>query len=629
MRRQTALLGCIACLLLAGAAGATVGAPPAPPAAAFDAQAEELESTALPVLGYEQAAAELDGLAALLSPGDVARELRLRGLRCDWAIPGPDARLAAADAGLADARAAGDHAATARFHYCRATALDMLGRGGEPILAEYEAGLAAARRSGDLSLVADGLSMLGSMRSFLGDQASAIPELLAAMRLYRQAGLDADAEYLLLDIGTSFRRMGESAKAREYLAQSTAFAERQEDWVTVIASLLQSGFLEEDDGDLVRARAHYQRALALAREHDSTLDAAGVQLAMSWPAIAEGRHADALALLDAAEAGFAAHGDRSNEDMVALRRGQALAGLGRHREAMVQFGRAAATLERTGNQRYLALLHLTRARSHRALGDAAAAYADLERHVAISGRITTAERSQQSQLLRRQFESDRRDLENTRLANETALRERQVEALLEARRWQWTAVVLAAVLVVLLVALVARQLQRMRRLRELAATDPLTGVANRRSIERFGEEAIAAAREAGDPLCVLLLDIDHFKQVNDRFGHLTGDQVLARIAAACSGALRQQDRLGRIGGEEFLVLLPQTGMAQARQVAERIRGAVEVLAFEDVDPSLRLSISIGISELGDEASLRELCARADSALYAAKDSGRNRIVAAA
>src|SRR5690606_36115549 len=228
-----------------------------------------------------------------------------------------------------------------------------------------------------------------------------------------------------------------------------------------------------------------------------------------------------------------------------------------------------------------------------------------------------------------QFESDRRDLENTRLANETALRERQVGALLEARRWQWTAVVLAAVLVVLLVALVARQLQRMRRLRELAATDPLTGVANRRSIERFGEEAIAAAREAGDPLCVLLLDIDHFKQVNDRFGHLTGDQVLARIAAACSGALRQQDRLGRIGGEEFLVLLPQTGMAQARQVAERIRGAVEVLAFEDVDPSLRLSISIGISELGDEASLRELCARADSALYAAKDSGRNRIVAAA
>ena len=188
---------------------------------------------------------------------------------------------------------------------------------------------------------------------------------------------------------------------------------------------------------------------------------------------------------------------------------------------------------------------------------------------------------------------------------------------------------LGGVLVLVLAALVVRQLARMRRLRELAATDPLTGVANRRSIERLGEEAIAAARGSGEGLCVLILDIDHFKQVNDSYGHLTGDRALAKVATACTAALRQFDQLGRIGGEEFLVLLPHTRMAQARQVAERIRSTVEMQQFADIDPDLRLSVSIGIAELRPEdKDLQALCERADSALYAAKDGGRNRMVAA-
>ena len=292
--------------------------------------------------------------------------------------------------------------------------------------------------------------------------------------------------------------------------------------------------------------------------------------------------------------------------------------------------RAATAMERAGNQRYLAMLYQSRARSHHALGDADAAYADLERYIDAHGRITAAERSQQARLLREQFDRDRRDLENSRLANETALRERQVAALLEARRWQWTAMGLGGLLVLVLAALVVRQLARMRRLRELAATDPLTGVANRRSIERLGEEAMAAARATGEGLCVLILDIDHFKPVNDRYGHLTGDRALARVAGACSAALRQFDQLGRIGGEEFMVLLPRTRMAQARQVAERMRAAVEALEFADIDPGLRLSVSIGVAELraGDQ-DLQALCARADAALYAAKDGGRNRMEAAA
>ena len=633
MTRQ--LLCSCAFLLAFGWHGVAVGAAPANGLAGgdaerFDTLLEQLEERELHTLTPAAALARLDDLEALVPAGDGARDRRYRALRCDWGYDGdPEGQRAFALEGLSRAREAGDLDAQARFHYCRAAAIETLGESSQAVMGAWNAGIEAARKSGNRRLLADGLGARGATHSLLDDQARAIPDLLAAMRLYRQSGFRLDAEWLLLDVGISYRRMGEFGKAREYLAQSEAFAADQGDWSMLVGSLMQQAYLAEDDGRVPEAVANYNRALALAQANDSPYDIASVRLAMAWPAILEGEHRRALRLIDQAAAGFAALEDRTNQDMLELRRGQARAGLGQHATALSHYGRAATAMTRTGNKRYVAMLYLARARSAHALGQDGAAYADLERYIATQGGMAAAERSQQARLLREQFDSDRRDLENSRLANETALRERQVEALLAARRWQWTAMALGGVLVLLLIGLVVRQLARMRRLRELAATDPLTGVANRRSIERLGEEAIAAARLAQDGLCVLILDIDHFKRVNDSYGHLTGDQALARVAGACSAALRQFDQLGRIGGEEFLVLLPRTRMDQARQVAERIRAAVEALAFTDIDPALRLSVSIGVAELGDgDKDLRDLCGRADAALYAAKDAGRNRLVAA-
>ena len=181
-------------------------------------------------------------------------------------------------------------------------------------------------------------------------------------------------------------------------------------------------------------------------------------------------------------------------------------------------------------------------------------------------------------------------------------------------------------LLLLLGALVVRQLVRMRRLHEIATTDPLTGVANRRSIEQLGAKAIAGARAAGQPLCALVLDLDHFKAVNDTHGHPCGDKVLARMAHACRDALRHFDLLGRTGGEEFLVLLPDTRMDQAWPIARRLCATVAAIDFDDLASGLRITVSIGMAELRSaDASLHDLVARADSALYQAKGNGRNRI----
>ena len=179
---------------------------------------------------------------------------------------------------------------------------------------------------------------------------------------------------------------------------------------------------------------------------------------------------------------------------------------------------------------------------------------------------------------------------------------------------------------VLLLTLILRQIRRMRRLHTLALTDPLTEVANRRSILLFGEDAMARSQLTQAPLAALALDIDHFKRINDTHGHAVGDVVLVRVARACQAALRQFDRLGRVGGEEFLVLLPSSDIHTAARIAERLRHNVEALDLSDLHPALKVTVSVGLAELSpDDALLEQLVQRADLALYRAKAAGRNRV----
>lgn len=163
-----------------------------------------------------------------------------------------------------------------------------------------------------------------------------------------------------------------------------------------------------------------------------------------------------------------------------------------------------------------------------------------------------------------------------------------------------------------------------KQLSSLAMTDELTGILNRRSLMLSYEQAFNTASRKGRPLAVLMLDIDHFKQINDRHGHLVGDEVLVRFAQTVSSALRDSDIVGRYGGEEFLVILHEDA-AGAFVVAERIRNLVRSVAFEGKE-AFTISVSIGVAErihLQANGS-EQLIKAADVALYEAKNQGRNR-----
>lgn len=161
-------------------------------------------------------------------------------------------------------------------------------------------------------------------------------------------------------------------------------------------------------------------------------------------------------------------------------------------------------------------------------------------------------------------------------------------------------------------------------LNELARTDPLTGLRNRRAFDDSLELELAVVERTQSPLSLLMLDVDHFKQINDNFGHEAGDKVLRSIAQVLSGCVRIIDIVARVGGEEFAVILPHTDAQGAHEVAQRMRVAVAQAGWL----SQPTTISIGAASLRDAESACSLFARADAALYAAKKSGRNRVVTA-
>ncbi|MBN1342031.1 MAG: diguanylate cyclase [Phycisphaerae bacterium] len=165
-----------------------------------------------------------------------------------------------------------------------------------------------------------------------------------------------------------------------------------------------------------------------------------------------------------------------------------------------------------------------------------------------------------------------------------------------------------------------------RKLDHLARTDGLTGLLNRRTlIERLSDE-VQRSRRYGTPLSIMLLDLDHFKQVNDTRGHLVGDAVLSRSAKAMVSAVREIDIVGRYGGEEFCVVLPETDIEGAAALAERVRNEVARIGHADANgKAFLVTCSIGVSSLNSDEGGETCLRRADEAMYAAKESGRNRI----
>ena len=272
----------------------------------------------------------------------------------------------------------------------------------------------------------------------------------------------------------------------------------------------------------------------------------------------------------------------------------------------------------------VASLYQWRARANAALHNYRDAYADMTEYARRYATANDAERSKAAAALRARFETDREIARNALLQRELALSQEKSQR--QARELRWNAIV--ATLGVLVIALLMYFLIANRRYRQqlvkLASQDGLTGLPNRRRTAELATAALADAIAKQTPLTVAIIDMDHFKIINDRCGHATGDFVLKEFARVGRESLRDTDVLGRWGGEEFLLIMPEATLEIALASLERIRTLVFGIHLPASGAGLRVSLSAGLATTSRHGrSLDELIARADAALYVAKNEGRD------
>jgi diguanylate cyclase (GGDEF)-like protein len=165
-------------------------------------------------------------------------------------------------------------------------------------------------------------------------------------------------------------------------------------------------------------------------------------------------------------------------------------------------------------------------------------------------------------------------------------------------------------------------------LNQLAICDPLTNLYDRRHFLDLAETEFLRSQRSGRPFSLLLMDIDHFKLVNDNYGRLAGDAVIRMVSAVALRSMRTTDTVARFGGEEYIVLLPDTNVAQASQLAERIRASIATSLLHIADRMIAVTLSIGCAQIDADRTLNQLLERVDKALYTAKATARDRVVVA-
>jgi diguanylate cyclase (GGDEF)-like protein len=273
---------------------------------------------------------------------------------------------------------------------------------------------------------------------------------------------------------------------------------------------------------------------------------------------------------------------------------------------------------------HVASIYQSRARANAALHNYRDAYADLTEYVRRYAAANDSERSQAAAAMRARFETDREIARNTLLNHELGVSREQSQR--QARELRWNAIVVTSgvlVIALLIYFLVVNRRYR-QQLVKLASQDALTGLPNRRRTAELATAALADAKATGTPLTIAIIDMDHFKIINDRCGHATGDFVLKEFARVGRETLRESDVLGRWGGEEFLLIMPGATLEFALASLERMRTMVFGIHLPASGAGLRVSLSAGLAtSLRHGRSLDEMIARADSALYVAKNEGRD------
>ncbi|MDN3577202.1 diguanylate cyclase [Chitinimonas viridis] len=453
-----------------------------------------------------------------------------------------------------------------------------------------------------------------------------LPLLFRAHALFDSLKLTADVSGVLNDIGNAYSTLGDEGQAVDYYRRSLvglnpardrhALSVRQ---YNIGVSLLRLERWQEAGDTLREALAH----------SEALNDATGVAYArfrLGAIDLKQGRTDAALQQLDLALQEFR----RTHlQDMLfgtQLARAEALAGRD-VRAAMAAMAEAEAIFKQNPTAPRKLMLHKTSSLVYKQQSRYREALAELEAWIQANKANDEQFNRKLTTEMQARFDSERKEADNALLKSERRRQAAELEAGKSRRLLLLLGLLCSVIAIATLAFVLLRQVRQKQRYAALAMHDELTGAPNRRHILAYGQRQLQACREEGLRFSLAVIDLDHFKSINDRYGHEVGDTVLRRFAQVCQPTLRRGDRLGRVGGEEWLLIMPATHSSEVPLVFERMRQHLQA-QHEDLPAELIIAFSMGAAEAQPGESFERLMRRADAAMYRAKQQGRDQLVIA-
>ncbi len=530
--------------------------------------------------------------------------------------------LASAEAALAQSAQLSDNNRV-RAIMARALARDLLGIADD---AEAELNVLLADSHFDSVLRAELLMTRGMLATSRRAYSTALSDFAIAFR----DAPDSSPRFSKADVATHLGNLYSQLRDRQaairyyrhaldvYAAQQNRFKR------SVVAYSLSLLYMGQNTPD--QAETYLRQALSDSEMLHDEQGIAYAQNGLAVVAIERSQWGQAEALLGKAITAFAAAQNAPMQFEAELALAEVRLGQGHAADALRRLD-ASLNLTQQGQSRaqQTRILKL-RARAHAALGQHQAAYQDLLRYVDEQARIQNELHDEALAELRVRYEVEREQQQNELLKRDNDLQARQILAENQSRRFYLAIALTASLAVLFLLFAIYKSRAAKQKLAELAATDELTGLANRRFFQQVANMEMERAHRHQLPMCIGVLDLDHFKAINDQYGHAVGDQVLQAFAQVGREVLRQTDVLARVGGEEFILLLPHTTVPQARLLLERMRARMARFDARPLGIEQLPTVSMGLTALAiSDRQLAEVIKRADDAVYLAKKNGRNRV----
>jgi diguanylate cyclase (GGDEF)-like protein len=413
------------------------------------------------------------------------------------------------------------------------------------------------------------------------------------------------------------------ALAKQHYQKLVAYDLASGDEAALEVTYYNLGHVEASLQQFAEAGQLFKQSLALAEKLSDSSGIAYANKALGVSAQASNDLAMAESYLEAALSQFLALGDETQWAAVLRNLADVELAKGDAQQAINHYREVIPTLT---NLRFTSAL----IRTYRGLGEAYAATGSYEqaflmqRSYADLLKIELEQQSQDSTVnTREKLDLDQYIANNEKLEEAKVQREIQLAQSQNLVRMQYLVLVLGAAFLVLLAIMVLRSNYMARKMQTLATTDELTKLLNRRAIMQTFEQEWQRATRYNSPLTCLIFDIDHFKSINDTFGHAEGDEVLKAISKVLNSVMRKTDHLGRIGGEEFLLVAAETDIPQAQLLADRLRLLVSELVIDCINDR-KITISVGIASIQNDMPFTHTIQLADKALYYSKRTGRNR-----